>query len=196
MRQFNVTGMSCAACSSRVEKAVLKVDGVFACTVNLLTNSMNVDGDADTEEIIKAVECAGYGASIRNKNEHRDEIGNIDCDRTSRATVGDEGDLEILAYKEEQEIRNRIISSIIFLFALMYLSMGVMMWGWPLPSFIENNYIVIGLVQMILATVIIYINRKFYINGFKSLWHRAPNMDTLVALGSSAGYIYSIAKII
>ncbi len=180
MRQFNVTGMSCAACSSRVEKAVSVVDGVSSCAVNLLTNSMSVEGDADTADIIEAVEKAGYGASIK-------------ASKDDMIISKSDSDFEDVVSREVYKVRKRIITSGILLVLLMYISMGVMMWGFWAPSFIKNNGIVQGCIQLVLSAVIIYINRVFYINGYRSLWNKAPNMDSLVALGSSAAYVYSVA---
>ncbi|MDO4302201.1 MAG: heavy metal translocating P-type ATPase [Clostridia bacterium] len=174
MEQYRVTGMSCAACSARVEKAVSKVDGVTSCSVSLLTNSMGVEGSASPKEIIAAVEAAGYGAELKGavKTENRSE--------------------DALADKETPILKKRLITSIVFLIVLMYFSMGYTMWGWYLPEFFDNNYIAIGLVQLLLTIAVMVINHKFFISGFKSLWHRAPNMDTLVALGSGASFVYSV----
>lgn len=178
MEHYSVTGMSCAACSSRVEKAVSKVDGVTECNVNLLTNSMTVEGTASPQEIIQAVKDAGYGALQKDK-----EAGK------QKASQKDE--MEEIEAKEIKTLRNRLCSSIIFLLLLMYLSMGHMMWGWPLPGFLKDNHVAMGLSQMLLTIIIMVINQKFFISGFKSLLHRAPNMDTLVALGSTAAFGYS-----
>lgn len=178
MEHYSVTGMSCAACSSRVEKAVSKVEGVTECTVSLLTNSMTVEGTATPETIIQAVKDAGYGASQKDK-----EAG-----KQSRSQ---EDEMEEIEKKEIKTLRNRLCSSIIFLLLLMYLSMGHMMWGWPLPGFLKDNHVAMGLIQMLLTIVIMVINQKFFISGFKSLLHRSPNMDTLVALGSGAAFGYS-----
>jgi len=177
MKQFNVTGMSCAACSARVEKAVLKVDGVSSCSVSLLTNSMQVEGSAESGAVIAAVEDAGYGASLKEKG------------RTASASA-DMG--ETLADKETPLIKQRLIWSLVFLALLMYISMGHVMWNFPLPSFISKNYIAIGIIQLLLTTAVMVINQKFFISGFKGLIHRAPNMDTLVALGSGASFVYSV----
>lgn len=176
MKQFNVTGMSCAACSARVENAVSKVDGVSSCSVSLLTNSMGVDGSAKIEDIIKAVENAGYGASLKNE-------GNQNSAKTSES--------DALKDTETPKIKKRLIASVIFLAILMYISMGHMMWDFPLPSFIADNHIAMGLIQLLLTGIIMVINQKFFISGFKGLIHRAPNMDTLVALGSGAAFVYS-----
>ncbi len=175
MKQFNVTGMSCAACSSRVEKAVSKVEGVKSCSVSLLTNSMGVEGTASDADIIKAVENAGYGASPKGE-EKRSNIGGDDS----------------LEDKESPILKKRLIASVIFLVILMYFSMGHMMWGWKLPGFFEGNHIAMGLVQMLLTIIIMVINSKFFISGFKGLLHKSPNMDTLVALGSGASFVYSM----
>lgn len=178
MEQYIVTGMSCAACSARVEKAVSGVEGVASCSVSLLTNSMGVEGTASQSAIIQAVEEAGYGASPKGRQEQLKE-GGFDSLQDS------------LKDRETPVLRRRLLSSIIFLLLLMYLSMGHMMWGWPLPSFLEGNHVAMGLAQLLLTVIIMVLNQKFFISGFKSLWHRAPNMDTLVALGSSAAFVYS-----
>lgn len=170
--------MSCAACSARVEKAVSGVEGVTSCSVSLLTNSMGVEGTASSSAIIQAVEEAGYGASPKGGQERAKE-GGFDSLQDS------------LKDRETPVLRRRLLSSVIFLLLLMYLSMGHMMWGWPLPSFFEGNHVAMGLVQLLLTVIIMVLNQKFFISGFKSLWHRAPNMDTLVALGSSAAFVYS-----
>lgn len=177
MEQYLVTGMSCAACVTRVEKAVSSVKGVTSCSVSLLTNSMGVDGTASSEEIIAAVREAGYEATLKRNRK----------------------DKNIQSYSNEDELKDtetpilkkRLIASLGFLIVLMYISMGHMMWGWPLPSFFYNNYVAMGLLQLLLAIAIMIINQKFFISGFKSLWHRAPNMDTLIALGSTAAFVYS-----
>jgi Cu2+-exporting ATPase len=174
MEQYNVTGMSCAACSARVEKAVSKVDGVTSCSVSLLTNSMGVEGTASPEAIIDAVQKAGYGASRKGGS---DEAAAPDSDA--------------LADRETPVLKRRLIASVGFLAVLMYISMGHMMWGFPLPSFFNGNHVAMGLVQMLLTIIIMVINRKFFVSGFQSLLHRAPNMDTLVALGSGAAFVYS-----
>ena len=178
MEQYIVTGMSCAACSARVEKAVSEVEGVTSCSVSLLTNSMGVEGTASSSAIIQAVEEAGYGASPKGGQEWAKE-GGFDSLQDS------------LKDRETPVLRRRLLSSVIFLLLLMYLSMGHMMWGWPLPSFFEGNHVAMGLAQLLLTVIIMVLNQKFFISGFKSLWHRAPNMDTLVALGSSAAFVYS-----
>ena len=177
MEQYSVTGMSCAACSARVEKAVSKVSGVTSCSVSLLTNSMGVEGAASAQEIIAAVEEAGYGASVK---------GNEDQGASQTSYEEDS-----LADKETPVLKRRLILSCGFLLVLMYFSMGHMMWGWPVPAYFEHNHLAMGLLQMLLTIIIMVINQKFFISGFKSLWHRAPNMDTLVALGSAAAFVYS-----
>ena len=173
MVQYNVTGMSCAACSARVEKAVSKVNGVTSCSVSLLTNSMGVEGSASPDDIMAAVKNAGYGASLKGAS-------------PEKAASDD-------SLKDTQTplIMKRLIVSAIFTIILMYFSMGHMMWGWPLPSFFDGNHVAMGLVQLLLTVIVMVINQKFFISGFKSLWHKAPNMDTLVALGSSAAFVYS-----
>lgn len=178
MEQYIVTGMSCAACSARVEKAVSEVEGVTSCSVSLLTNSMGVEGTASSSAVIQAVEEAGYGASPKGGQEQSKE-GGFDSLQDS------------LKDRETPALRRRLLSSVIFLLLLMYLSMGHMMWGWPLPSFFEGNHVAMGLAQLLLTVIVMILNQKFFISGFKSLWHRAPNMDTLVALGSSAAFVYS-----
>ena len=178
MEQYNVTGMSCAACSARVEKAVSKVEGVTSVSVSLLTNSMGVEGSAGAAEIIKAVEDAGYGASLKRNH-----------DNSAESVKNDYGDA--LKDKETPILKQRLLSSLGFLIVLMYFSMGHMMWGWPLPAFYENNHVAMGLTQLLLTIAVMVINQKFFINGLKSLLHRAPNMDALVALGSGAAFIYS-----
>ena len=174
MEQFKVTGMHCAACSARVEKAVLKVPGVTSCAVSLFTNSMGVEGDADAQTIISAVKQAGYGAALNGENESSEaaEAGLEDTDTPV--------------------LRKRLIASIVFLVVLMYFSMGHMMWGWPLPKWFDGNHVAMGLLQMILAAIIMIINQHFFINGFKGLINRSPNMDTLVALGSMASFVWSV----
>ena len=178
MEQFNVTGMSCAACSARVEKAVSKVPGVTSCSVSLLTNSMGVEGTASNADIIKAVQDAGYGASPKSAG-------------AASAASNASADLEALADHETPKLKRRLIASLGFLLVLMYFSMGHMMWGWPLPHWFDGNHIAMGLVQLLLAGIVMVINQKFFINGFKGLIHRSPNMDTLVALGSMASFVWS-----
>ena len=177
MEQFNVTGMSCAACSARVEKAVKKVPGVASCSVSLLTNSMGVEGTASSAEIIRAVQDAGYGASPKNAG--------------AAAAPGTSADLDALADHETPKLKRRLIASLGFLLVLMYFSMGHMMWGWPLPRWFDGNHIAMGLVQLLLAGIVMVINQKFFINGFKGLIHGSPNMDTLVAMGSMASFVWS-----
>ena len=179
MEQYSVTGMSCAACSARVEKAVGKVPGVVSCSVSLLTNSMGVEGTAKTEDIIKAVETAGYGAVKK---------GSLEEGPLPERTAAKE---DVLADKETPVLKKRLASSIGFLAVLMYISMGHGMWGWPLPAVLSENPVAIGLAQLLLTVIVMVINQKFFINGYKSLFHGAPNMDTLVALGSSAAFVYS-----
>lgn len=179
MEQYIVTGMSCAACSARVEKAVGAVPGVTSCSVSLLTNSMGVEGTATSSEIIKAVENAGYGASLKGGKESGASA--------SKSLLGE----DMLADKETPVLKRRLIVSLCFLAPLMYISMGHMMWGWPVPEFMEGNHVAMGLAQLLLAAIVMVINQKFFINGFKGLLHKAPNMDTLVALGSGASFIYS-----
>lgn len=177
MKHYEVTGMSCAACSARVEKAVSKVEGVTDCSVSLLTNSMGVEGNVSSEAVISAVIEAGYGAALK--------------EREKNITGGHESREDALEDKETPILKKRLITSIGFMVLLMYVSMGHMMWGWPLPDFFEGNHVAMGLLQLILTTIVMVINQKFFISGFKSLWHRSPNMDTLVAIGSGASFIYS-----
>ena len=178
MEQYFVTGMSCAACQARVEKAVSKVPGVTGCSVSLLTNSMGVEGSASSQAIISAVEAAGYGASLK----------------TSAKTAGNAGSAgeEALKDRETPILRKRLIASVILLIPLLYFSMGHMMWGWPLPAWFDGNHVAMGLVQLVLTGLIMVINQKFFVSGFKALWHRAPNMDSLVALGASASFLWSL----
>ena len=178
MEQFNVTGMSCAACSARVEKAVKKVPGVTSCSVSLLTNSMGVEGTASDAAIIRAVQDAGYGASPKKAG-------------TASAAPGTGADLDALTDHETPKLKRRLIASLGFLLVLMYFSMGHMMWGWPLPHWFDGNHIAMGLVQLLLAGIVMVINQKFFISGFKGLLHGAPNMDTLVAMGSMASFVWS-----
>ncbi len=174
MEQYHVTGMNCAACSARVEKAVSKVRGVTSCSVSLLTNSMGVEGTAESSAVIEAVKAAGYGASLKNAKEENKE-----------AETG-------LEDTQTPLLKKRLIASVVFLIVLMYFSMGHMMWGWPLPAWFTDNHVGMGLVQMILAAIIMVINQQFFISGFKALWHRSPNMDTLVAMGSMASFVWSV----
>lgn len=182
MKQYTVTGMSCAACSARVEKAVKKVEGVTSCSVSLLTNSMGVEGSASSEAVISAVEAAGYGASFKTG---ADNVKNAMSEKASYENN------EIFSNKASVALRNRLIVSLIFLIVLMYFSMGHMMWGFPAPKALENNHVAMGLLQMLLTIGVMVINQRFFISGFKGLYHRAPNMDTLVALGSAAAFVYS-----
>ena len=175
MKQYNVTGMSCAACSARVEKAVSNVPGVTACSVSLLTNSMGVEGTAADQAIIDAVQAAGYGASVKG----------------AQQSAGPAAGADALADHETPKLRRRLFWSLGFLLVLMYFSMGHMMWGWPLPKFYDGNHVAMGLTQLLLTVIIMVINQKFFISGFQALWHRAPNMDTLVALGATAAFVYS-----
>ena len=177
MKQYNVTGMSCAACSARVEKAVSQVEGVTACSVSLLTNSMGVEGTAPPEKIVEAVRNAGYGASVK--------------DASDTGSAGGTRQDDPLADRETPLLKKRLIASLGFLLVLMYFSMGHMMWDFPLPSFFEGNHVAMGLIELLLAAAVMVINQKFFISGFKGLLHRAPNMDTLVALGSGASFVYS-----
>lgn len=175
MKQYNVTGMSCASCVARVEKAVNKVEGVTSCSVNLLTNSMSIDGDVKSSDVISAVEKAGYGASLKGNSSKENKSND-----------------EPLKDTETPKLKKRLFSSLVFLILLMYISMGHMMWGFPLPSILANNHIAMGLIQLLLTGIIMVINQKFFISGFKALIHRSPNMDTLVALGAGASFIYSV----
>ena len=170
MEQYNVTGMSCAACSARVEKAVSKVPGVTACSVSLLTNSMGVEGTAAPAQVIAAVQQAGYGASLKGAAQAAPDP---------------------LEDRETPVLKRRLMASLGFLLVLMYFSMGHMMWGWPVPAFFARNHVAMGLLELLLTVAVMVINQKFFISGFKSLWHRAPNMDTLVALGATADFGYS-----
>ena len=180
MKQYNVTGMHCAACSARVEKAVSKVEGVTSCSVSLLTNSLGVEGDVSDREIIKAIKKAGYGASVKKKDKSEKAVEEID---------------DSLEDKDTPVLKKRLICSLFFLIILMYFSMGHMMWNWPLPSFYDNNHVAMGLTQMLLTIIIMVINQQFFISGYKSLFQLAPNMDTLVALGSSAAFGYSTVSL-
>lgn len=180
MKQYNVTGMHCAACSARVEKAVSKVEGVTSCSVSLLTNSLGVEGDVSDKAIIKAIKKAGYGASVKKKDKSEKAVEEID---------------DSLEDKDTPVLKKRLIWSLFFLIILMYFSMGHMMWNWPLPSFYDNNHVAMGLTQMLLTIIIMVINQQFFISGYKSLFQLAPNMDTLVALGSSASFGYSTVSL-
>ena len=186
MKQYTVSGMSCAACSARVEKAVSKVDGVTSCSVSLLTNSMGVEGSATDAQIVEAVEQAGYGASPKGTaTESENDKANNSLEQLKAAQ-------DALVDRETPKLRNRLIASLIFLVVLMYFSMGHMMWGWPLPEFFNGNHVAMGLLQLLLTVAVMVINQKFFISGFKGLIHGAPNMDTLVALGSAASFGYSV----
>ena len=175
MKQYCVTGMSCAACAARVEKAVSAVPGVTSVSVSLLTNGMGVEGTAVDGEIIRAVQDAGYGASIKG----------------AESKQGASAAEEALEDHETPKLKRRLCWSLGFLMVLMYFSMGHMMWGWPLPAWFDGNHVAMGLTQMLLTIIIMVINQKFFISGFKALWHRSPNMDTLVALGATASFLYS-----
>ncbi len=184
MEQYTVTGMSCAACSARVEKAVSKVPGVTSCSVSLLTNSMGVEGDASDQEIIAAVENAGYGAALKGGKGSKAAV--------QSAGFGSGAGEELLKDRDTPVLKRRLWASLGFLVVLMYFSMGHMMWGWPVPAFFQTNHVAMGLLQLLLTVIIMVINQKFFISGFKGLLHRAPNMDTLVALGSGASFVYSV----
>ena len=188
MKQYIVTGMSCAACSSRVEKAVSKVEGVENCSVSLLTNSMGVEGTASDEAVIKAVEDAGYGASLKTSHTALDKSGTSQKSGPQGMYASQD---DMLKDRVTPVLKKRLITSVGFLIVLMYISMGHMMWGWPLPSILEGNHVAMGLIQMLLTIIIMVINQKFFISGFRGLLHKAPNMDTLVALGSGAAFVYS-----
>ena len=188
MKQYKVTGMSCAACSSRVEKAVSKVEGVENCSVSLLTNSMGVEGTASDEAVIKAVEDAGYGASLKTSHTASDKSGTSQKSGSQGMYASQD---DMLKDRVTPVLKKRLITSVGFLIVLMYISMGHMMWGWPLPSILEGNHVAMGLIQMLLTIIIMVINQKFFISGFRGLLHKAPNMDTLVALGSGAAFVYS-----
>ena len=201
MVQYNVKGMSCSACSARVEKAVLKVPGVTSCTVSLLTNSMGVEGTASPESIVAAVKAAGYKASLK-KGAGKPAAGAGTAVSAAAAaaagapaTAADGADDEALADTETPLLRKRLSASVIFLLVLMYFSMGHMMWGWPIPAAMADNHVAMGILQLLLTGIIMVINQKFFISGFQSLWHRAPNMDTLVALGASAAFAWSVAAL-
>ena len=177
MEQYKVTGMSCAACQARVEKAVNAIEGVDSCAVSLLTNSMGVEGSASPEEIIRAVESAGYGASLNSAKTDSAKAGSYE---------------EPLKDTETPVLKKRLIASVILLIPLMYVSMGHMLWNWPLPAFLAGNHVAMGLYQLLIAGFIMVINQKFFISGFKGIIHASPNMDTLVALGATASYAYSV----
>ena len=179
MEQYTVTGMSCAACQARVEKAVSAVPGVTSCSVSLLTNSLGVEGTAPAGEIIRAVENAGYGASLRGADSARNP-----SDRLKEEE-------EALRDRETPRLKKRLALSLGFLLVLMYVSMGHMMFSWPLPAFFDGNCAALGLLELLLCAAVMIINRRFFTSGFKSLWRRSPNMDSLIALGSAAGFVYS-----
>ena len=183
MEQYTVTGMSCAACSARVEKAVAKVPGVTACSVSLLTNSMGVEGSADSAAVIAAVEAAGYGAATKNGKQQDGKEG--------ANGIAKNKEEELLKDRETPVLKRRLIASLGFLVVLMYFSMGHMMWGWPVPKILAENHVAMGLLQMLLTIAVMIVNQKFFVSGFKGLWHLTPNMDTLVALGSGASFVYS-----
>ena len=185
MEQYNVTGMSCAACSSRVEKAVNSVPGVTSCAVSLLTNSMGVEGTASSADIIRAVEQAGYGASLKGAGKKKDSYSDVISSNE-----------EALKDTETPILKKRLITSLGFLLVLMYFSMGHMMLGLPVPAPLNGDHVGIGIIQMLLAGIVMVINQRFFISGFKSLWHRAPNMDTLVAMGSMASFVWSVYALI
>lgn len=189
MKQYSVTGMSCAACSARVEKAVSKVPGVTSCSVSLLTNSMGVEGTAEDREIIEAVEKAGYGASVKG-NSHSN--GSASAKGDAGQISGNAAYDDMLQDRETPVLKRRLTASVIFLAVLMYFSMGVMMWNWPCPAGLEHNPAAMGILQMLISGIIMVINQKFFISGFKGLWHLAPNMDTLVAIGAAASFGYSV----
>ena len=183
MEQYIVTGMSCAACQAHVEKAVKGVEGVTACSVSLLTNSMSVTGEAEAAKIIKAVEAAGYGASLERKS----EAAKSDLYKNMEEQLKD---------REKPVLVKRLVSSLVFLLVLMYFSMCVSMWGWPAPSFLEHNMVGLGIIEMLLAGIVMVINKKFFVNGFKALLHKSTNMDTLVAMGSGVSFIYSFVTLL
>ena len=186
MEKFNVTGMSCAACQSRVEKAVSAVPGVTSCAVSLLTNSMGVEGTASSNDIIKAVKKAGYDASLKKTNSG-DDSSSCNGAKNSRQSESDS-----LQDTESPKMKKRLIASVIFLFPLMYVSMGTMLWHWPLPHFLDGNHVAMGLYELLLASFVMVINQKFFVSGFKAVFHKSPNMDTLIALGATAAFSYSV----
>ena len=204
MEQFNVKGMSCAACSARVEKAVSKVPGVTSCTVSLLTNSMGVEGSASAESIIRAVQKAGYKASVKKPHDTANRAEQAGAGRNKAESAAGKASAGGAAYADEEAaladtetplLKKRLIASIGFLLVLMYVSMGHMMWNWPIPAWLAGNHVAMGLLQLLLTAVIMVINQKFFISGFTGLWHRAPNMDTLVALGASAAFGWSVVAL-
>ena len=184
MQKYDVTGMSCAACSARVEKVVRNVDGVTDVAVNLLTNSMNVEGTAGSSAVIAAVTEAGYGASLKENDAAKES------QQKNQTSEADQ--LASTQKKAFRTVRNRLIASLCFLLPLMYVSMGHMMWNWPLPAFMEGNHVAMGLYQLLLTIAVMVINQRFFISGFQSAWHKAPNMDTLVAMGAGASFGYSV----
>lgn len=188
MKAFNVTGMTCAACSSRVEKAVSKVEGVTQVSVNLLLNSMQVEGNADASAIIRAVKEAGYGASEKNAG----DVGNKGANQEGLIKQNTAMDQEAVISSEYQSMKIRLISSLVLLLPLMYVSMGHMMWDFPLPESFSNNHVAMGLYQLLLTAMIMVINQRFFMSGFRSLFKGAPNMDSLVAIGSMASFGYSV----
>ena len=190
MDQYTVTGMSCAACQARVEKAVSKVEGVTSCNVSLLTNTLAVEGTAPPETIMQAVENAGYGASPKGAGA---DSGAGSSGGSLSAKLAAEEDA--LKDRETPVLKKRLLTSLGFLLVLMYFSMGHMMFGWPLPAFFHGNHVAMGLLQLLLAAIVMVINQKFFTSGFKSLFHGAPNMDTLIALGSGAAFVYSTAML-
>ena len=175
MTQYNVTGMTCAACQSRVEKAVKAVAGVETCAVNLLTNSMGIEGNASPAEIIRAVTDAGYGASLKRREK-------------SSSAAGEDS----LKDTETPKMKKRLLASVVLLLPLLYFSMGHMLWGWPLPPFFSGNHVAMGLYQLLLSGMILVINQKFFVSGFKAIFHKSPNMDSLVSLGATATFLYSV----
>ena len=191
MEQYNVTGMSCTACQARVEKAVNAVEGVTGCAVSLLTNSMGVEGTASSKDIINAVEKAGYGASLKKGAGLKNSDGskNSAGSKNNSASASLENSLED---KETKAMKKRFLASIIILVPLMYVSMGHMMWNWPLPQFLDSNHVAMGLYELLLSALVMVINQKFFISGFKGIIHRAPNMDSLIALGATASFGYSV----
>ena len=193
MEQYTVTGMSCAACAARVEKAVSKVEGVTSCSVSLLTNTMGIEGTASPEDICLAVQNAGYGASLRGSGS-ADSAGSSGRADSARALRMQQE--EALEDHETPVLKKRLIASVCFLAVLMYLSMGHHMWGWPVPKALHENMAAMGILQMLLAGIVMVINQKFFISGFRSMLHRAPNMDTLVALGSGVSFGYSVWALI
>ena len=187
MEQYTVTGMSCAACQARVEKAVSKLDGVTSCNVSLLTNTLAVEGDVSPETVMQAVENAGYGASPKGTGETSGASGRAAGSLSAKLAAEEDA----LKDRETPVLKRRLLTSLGFLLVLMYFSMGHMMLGFPLPAFFHDNHIAMGLLQLLLAGIVMVINQKFFVSGFKSLFHGAPNMDTLIALGSGAAFVYS-----